>query len=121
MGGISVLLGAASSHWLQGIILSEYVDTFDTAVRFHMIHAISLILTSIVRDNIDNSRFLHASLLGFLSGIFFFCGSLYLISVSGYGILGIIAPIGGVLLVAAWGLLAAGVLRSNKVAKNSKY
>ena len=86
-----------------------------------MIHAISLILTSIVKDNIDNSRLLHASLLGFLSGTFFFSGSLYLISISGYGFLGIVAPIGGILLVAAWGLLAAGVLRSNKVAKNSKY
>ena len=119
MGGISVLLGAASSHWLQSIILSDYVDTFDTAVRFHMIHAISLILTSIVKDNIDNSRLLHASLLGFLSGIFFFCGSLYLISISGYGLLGIVAPIGGVSFVVAWGLFAVGVIKSNKVARNS--
>mgnify|MGYP001178537787 CR=1 FL=1 len=119
MGGISVLLGAASSHWLQGIILSEHFDTFDTAVRFHMIHAIALILASIVKDNISNSSLLNASVWGFLFGIIFFCGSLYLISISGYGLLGIVAPIGGVSFVVAWGLFAVGVIKSNKVARNS--
>ena len=118
MGGVSVLLGAASSHWLQGIILSDHLDTFDTAVRFHMIHSIALILTAIIKDNTRNSSFLQASIWGFLSGMFFFSGSLYLISVSGYGFLGIIAPIGGVAFIAAWGLLAVGVLKVKKVSEH---
>ena len=83
-----------------------------------MIHSIALILTAIIKDNTRNSSFLHASIWGFLSGMFFFSGSLYLISVSGYGFLGIIAPIGGVAFIAAWGLLAVGVLKVKKVSEH---
>ncbi|GIS64875.1 MAG: hypothetical protein CM1200mP3_11230 [Chloroflexota bacterium] len=71
-----------------------------------MIHAISLILTSIVKDNIDNSRLLLQSFGVFIRDIFFLWKSLF-DTVSGYGFLGIIAPIGG-FIGWAWGLLQLG-------------
>jgi len=111
-GAISVLLGAAGSHWLQPLIEGDYTDTYSTAVRFHMLHSLLLILGAIILDRLVPNFFLLASLWFSLIGLAIFCGSLYLLSVTQLSMLGAIAPIGGIFLILGWLSLAVGVLRS---------
>jgi uncharacterized membrane protein YgdD (TMEM256/DUF423 family) len=54
-----------------------------------------------------------------LSGTLFFSGSIYLLSTTGItGInfkpIGFITPVGGVLLIVAWGMLGYSILKSRK-------
>ena len=111
-GAVSVLLGAAGSHWLQPLIEGDYTDTYSTAVRFHMLHSLLLILGAIILDRVTSNLFLLASLWLSLLGLAIFCGSLYVLSVTQFSILGAIAPIGGIFLILGWLSLAVGVLRS---------
>ena len=112
-GAISVLLGAAGSHWLQPLLIEgDYTDTYSTAVRFHMLHSLLLILGAIILDRVRSNLFLLASLWLSLLGLAIFCGSLYVLSVTQFSILGAIAPIGGIFLILGWLSLAVGVLRS---------
>jgi uncharacterized membrane protein YgdD (TMEM256/DUF423 family) len=48
----------------------------------------------------------------FLAGIIVFCGSLYILALSGVRMLGMITPIGGVLFLVAWGHLALACYRA---------
>jgi len=45
------------------------------------------------------------------AGVLIFSGCLYALVLSGQKILGAIVPIGGVLMLLGWGLLALGVMR----------
>ena len=112
-GAISVLLGAAGSHWLQAVIESDYADTYSTAVRFHMLHSLALILGAIVLDRVAPNFFLSVALWLLLFGLAIFCGSLYFLSMTQFSILGAIAPVGGIFLILGWLSFAFGVLRSN--------
>jgi len=47
-----------------------------------------------------------------VAGILIFCGSLYVLSLSGIRWLGAITPIGGLAFIAGWLLLALTALRS---------
>jgi len=47
------------------------------------------------------------------TGIILFSGSLYLLSVTGIKILGIISPLGGVAFLLGWLLLAVAALRNS--------
>ena len=110
---ISVVLGAAGSHWLESVIDSDYTDTYSTAVRFHMLHSLGLIIGAVVIERMTLNFFLSSSLWLLLFGLAIFCGSLYFLSITKFGILGALAPIGGVSLILGWLSLAFGVLRSN--------
>ena len=111
-GAVSVLLGAAGSHWLQPLIEGDYTDTYSTAVRFHMLHSLFLIIGAIILDRVASNFFLLAALWFSLLGLAIFCGSLYVLAVTQFSILGAIAPIGGISLIVGWLSLAFGLLRS---------
>jgi uncharacterized membrane protein YgdD (TMEM256/DUF423 family) len=61
---------------------------------------------------IANSRALAGSRWLMLMGIVLFCGSLYLLSVTGAGWLGAVTPLGGVAFVLAWVLFSTAALRA---------
>jgi uncharacterized membrane protein YgdD (TMEM256/DUF423 family) len=47
----------------------------------------------------------------FTVGILVFSGSLYILAVTGIGVFGAIAPLGGMSLIAAWASLVMGAIR----------
>ena len=59
------------------------------------------------------TRVLTASAALFTLGILFFSGSLYILALSGIGIFGAVAPIGGICLMAGWASLALAAFHSN--------
>ncbi len=60
------------------------------------------------------TKFLRYAAFAFLLGILFFSGSLYLLCITGYGVLGAITPIGGVLFTAGWVLMFTGIYKAKK-------
>ncbi|HEY5716166.1 MAG TPA: DUF423 domain-containing protein [Psychromonas sp.] len=109
LGATGVALGAYASHGLSSWASSAQIGYFQLAVTYQLFHAITLLAVCILSLFISNN-FLIASKIAFVSGILLFSGSLYLYVLTGTKILGALTPIGGLLLIVAWCLVAISLL-----------
>jgi uncharacterized membrane protein YgdD (TMEM256/DUF423 family) len=79
---------------------------WDTAVRYHLLHALALVLAGILGRRGARVRLAG---WGFLLGIALFSGTLYAMALGGPHWLGMVTPVGGVgLLLGWWGIVLAG-------------
>ena len=110
---ISVAAGAAGTHALEDVIDADALDTFETAVRFQMYHALALLFTGLLSSRWTSwvKRLVNAAGWLFTFGTVIFSGSLYILALTDIGLFGAIAPIGGACLLAGWASLALGVIR----------
>lgn len=110
---IGVVLGAFGAHALKGKFREpRYAEIWNTAVQYQMYHALGLFVIGILSmDTLigETSLLSWASYLMF-AGVVFFSGSLYTLSLIGVRKLGAITPIGGLLFLIAWALVAVEVL-----------
>ncbi|MGI9073830.1 MAG: DUF423 domain-containing protein [Bryobacteraceae bacterium] len=91
------------------------MSVYEKAVFYHFIHALGILLVSLLaRTNaISISGQARVAWL-LLIGIIIFSGSLYAIALSGARILGAITPIGGIAFIAGWLLLAYEAVRARR-------
>ncbi|MGA7955011.1 MAG: DUF423 domain-containing protein [Gloeobacterales cyanobacterium] len=101
---LSVVAGAFGAHWLKNQLDVQSLEIFQTAARYQMYHALALLVLGWVTMTSDNRMLLWAGWC-FTAGILIFSGSLYGLSLSGIKILGAVAPLGGLSLMAGWGIL----------------
>ena len=108
----AVLLGAFGAHALKET-LSAYdsIQTWETAVRYQMWHAIALILLSMISLTQPIPKMTGPC---FAIGTLLFSGSLYGLALDGPKWLGPITPLGGLSLMIGWLLLAYSCFK-NKV------
>ncbi|MEH6578116.1 MAG: DUF423 domain-containing protein [Amphritea sp.] len=109
-GFIVVTLGAFASHMLRGTLSDRLYDVFQTGVQYQMFHTLALLLVGVLLDR-HRSKLLSGSALLFALGILLFSGSLYLLAISGTRWLGAITPLGGVLFLSGWLMLAIAQIR----------
>jgi uncharacterized membrane protein YgdD (TMEM256/DUF423 family) len=110
--GLAVILGAFGAHSLRARLDAYLMGIYERAVFYHFIHALGLLVVPLfVRAGVlkEGSGSLVCWLL--LAGIVIFCGSLYVLAVTGIRVLGAITPIGGLSFIAAWLALAFFLLR----------
>jgi uncharacterized membrane protein YgdD (TMEM256/DUF423 family) len=111
LGGLSVALGAFGAHGLESYLAAhDQAANFETAVRYQMYHALALALVGLLAERAQ-SKVLAAAGWLFVTGAVLFCGSLYGISLAHIKYVGVVAPVGGALLIAGWIALAVGALR----------
>ena len=110
LGLTGVIAGAAGTHALENTLDADSLDTFETAVRFQMYHALALLLVGFLADRRKSRLFQLVGLL-FVGGVVLFSGSLYLLAVTDVGAFGAVAPVGGVGLILGWATLALSALR----------
>lgn len=98
LGALGVALGAFGAHGLREAVTAERLEVFETAVRYHLIHAVALVLAGIAG----------APRAGwaFLVGVLLFSGSLYLLVLTGTRWLGAVTPVGGLFFILGWVFLA---------------
>jgi uncharacterized membrane protein YgdD (TMEM256/DUF423 family) len=101
---IAVTLGAFGAHALKEKLSEKYLAIWETAVQYQMYHAIGLIVIGILMSSSIIGPVSQLSWAGYLmlAGIVIFSGSLYILSLSGIGVLGAITPIGGIAFLVAW-------------------
>jgi len=104
---LAVILGAFGAHGLRGRLDEYLMGVYEKAVFYHFIHALGILAVSILprAGALPAGRAATVCAL-LLAGIAVFCGSLYVLAVTGQRILGAITPIGGVAFIAGWLLLA---------------
>lgn len=108
LAALGVTAGAFGAHGLKEMVRT---DLYETAVLYHLIHAMGIVLVgAVARDRAVPALRVSAGL--FLVGIVLFCGSLYALSLHGPKWLGMVAPVGGLALILGWIALAVGAWRS---------
>jgi len=114
LGFLGVALGAFGAHGLkklwQGLADAENrAGWWQTASFYHLVHALALVLVATLWRT-ESSKSMTISAVCFACGIVIFCGSLYVMSLTGMRALGAVTPIGGLLLLAGWLSLAIAAL-----------
>lgn len=110
-GLLAVIAGAAGTHALRETLDASALGTFETAARFQMYHALALLAVGLLAMRWQ-TRALTVSAALFTLGTLLFSGSLYILALSGIGIFGAIAPVGGLCLMAGWASLILGAIIS---------
>jgi uncharacterized membrane protein YgdD (TMEM256/DUF423 family) len=115
---IAVALGAFGAHGLRDALASEQLRTFEIGVRYQFYHALALFGVGLLLYWRKVSLLKWAGWL-FFAGILLFSGSLYLLSVRELFALpvewlGPVTPIGGLLFMAAWGVLLFSTYQENQ-------
>lgn len=119
LGMIAIILGAFGAHALKKVLTIDQLATFETGVRYQMYHGLFLLFIGLMNDISQKTKKTIYFLV--LFGVLLFSGSIYLLATNNltsfdFKSLGFLTPIGGVLLIAAWGVLLITVL--NKRAQN---
>ena len=110
LGFLGVALGAFGAHGLDQTLPPKQLANYDTAVRYHMYHALAL-LGLVAVANPLGVRTVRIVAWSFTLGVILFSGSLYLYAVTGKSWLGAITPIGGLGFLVGWAVLAIGAIR----------
>jgi len=101
MGALAVIAGAFGGHALDRLLSPSDMAVYQTAVKYHFWHALALLAVGFGQVKHDDI-WLRRSAALFSLGIVLFCGSLYLLTLSGVRSLGIITPFGGFALITGW-------------------
>ncbi|HCF03950.1 DUF423 domain-containing protein [Flavobacterium sp.] len=117
IGMVAIILGAFGAHALKKVLTPEQLISFETGVRYQMYQAFFLFFLATQNDILEKTKKTIFTLI--LSGTFFFSGSIYLLSTMGitgvnFKPIGFITPIGGLLLIIAWGMLGYSIIQSRK-------
>lgn len=111
LAAVAVAAGAFGAHALADRLTPARLATWETAARYHLIHALALVLLGALSARWP-APLLSASGWLFLFGIVVFGGTVYALALGGPRWLGAITPIGGASLIAGWVVLAIAVARS---------
>jgi uncharacterized membrane protein YgdD (TMEM256/DUF423 family) len=112
-GFTGVALGAFAAHGLKGQLSPEYLVVFQTGVHYQLVHALALFGVALLAERLPG-RLLTAAGSLFGVGILLFSGSLYALTLSGLGKLGMITPLGGLCFLAGWLCLGLAALRAGR-------
>lgn len=102
LGILGIALGAFGSHVLADKLSPDAFKSFDTGVQYQLYHTLVLLFVN-TYSGFSLTTKKNISLLFFL-GIFFFSGSIYLISIGGIAAKTIwfVTPLGGLLFITGW-------------------
>jgi len=113
-GALAVLLGAFGAHLLKQMISPDMLEIYQTGIHYQFYHTFALLGVGILM-NFDPTKTLKWSGYLFIAGTTIFSGFLYLLALTGIKALGMIVPIGGLTLVAAWILLLVCALKIKRL------
>ncbi|MGF7040705.1 DUF423 domain-containing protein [Mucilaginibacter lappiensis] len=115
-GMLAVITGAFGAHGLKALLPASQLEVWHTAVQYNFYHVFALLFLSTFAK--FKNRLITLAYYFFTFGIVCFSGSLYLLScrsILGWDwliALGPITPLGGLLFILGWLMLALAALRN---------
>jgi uncharacterized membrane protein YgdD (TMEM256/DUF423 family) len=114
-GALAVGLGAFGAHGLRHSVTPERLEIWRTAVQYQMFHTLALLVLGLLGGALD----VRWAARLFTVGILIFSGSLYVLVLSGIGVLGAVTPLGGAAFIAGWLSLGWSVWRGDGAARTA--
>ncbi len=105
--GLGVAAGAFGAHALRDHLTPASLELFRTAALYQLLHGIAIVAIAGGMSHFDKVRLGLACWLMAL-GTLLFSGSLYVLAATGLRLAGYLTPVGGLLLLLAWGFVFAG-------------
>jgi len=102
----AVALGAFGAHAVRTKLAPDLMAVYQTAVQYHFWHALGLLAVGILLLHKPDSGALAAAAWLLVAGLLLFCGSLYVLALTGIRGWGAVTPIGGAAFLGAWAALA---------------
>lgn len=107
-GFFGIIFGAFGAHRLKRVLPPEVLQSFETGVKYQLIHAVVLLILGFHFEFIDFTERMIAS--SFIIGVILFSFSIYALCYAkakklNLKFLGPVTPVGGLLLMTGWGLL----------------
>lgn len=117
MGITAIILGAFGAHALKNFLSMDQFSSFETGIKYQMYHTLFLLFLG--TTTLINEKTKKTILLLVVFGVFFFSGSIYLLTTKAitaidFSLLGIVTPIGGALIIVAWGVLFWNIWKSKR-------
>ena len=111
--GAGIAMGAFGAHGLKNVASAHYIQVFETGVQYQVYTALGIMLLSLFGKPLEKP------ILLILAGMWIFSVSLYFIGLNeilGASLkkLGMITPIGGLLMIAGWCWAGILLLRQRK-------
>jgi len=100
LGAIGVVFGAFGAHALKARLDPAQLSSWQTAVEYHLLHAVALLALALFASATGRSVAWPATLFGV--GVVFFSGSIYVLVLGGPRWLGPVTPLGGLCLIGGW-------------------
>lgn len=103
----AVMLGAFGAHALKDKITPEKLASYETGVRYQIIHAVVLLVVALLLGQADSSLLRWSGHL-MVTGVVLFSFSIYLLAlrdmlgIASWRWLGPVTPAGGLCLIAGW-------------------
>lgn len=125
-GATGVLAGALGAHGLKGVLADPDLESFQTAVRYQLLHALALLVAGVlseVRPGLAKPArpwAMRLAVASFAVGTVLFSGGIYAWLATGARPIVHVVPVGGVVLALGWlGLMAVAVGRGAAAEKAS--
>ena len=107
LGGFAVAIGAFGAHGLKARVDAQVLGWWETAVQYQMWHALAILMLGL-----SGQTWVRLPGWLFAAGVLIFSGTLYAMSFGAPRWFGAITPIGGVLMIAGWAVLALQSVRN---------
>jgi uncharacterized membrane protein YgdD (TMEM256/DUF423 family) len=123
LGMIAIIFGAFGAHALKKVLSLDQLATFETGVQYQTYHALFLLLIGIMPNLAEKTKkYIYYFTL---FGVILFSGSIYLLATNNltsfdFKIIGFVTPIGGLLLILAWGTLLSHFFDKKSQNKNNQ-
>lgn len=101
---LGIIVGALAAHALRGVLEPRQLESLHTAVNYQLFNALGLLLVGLLMRS-DAAAGLGWVAVGLVAGIVCFSGGIYLMLAGAPRVLGLVTPLGGVLLIGSWLLL----------------
>ena len=107
---IGIVVGALAAHALQKVLEPRQLESLHTAVNYQLFNALGLLVIGVLMRGDDLPAL--KTVAGLLvAGILCFSGGIYLMLAGAPKFLGLVTPVGGLFLIAAWGWFALAMFR----------
>jgi uncharacterized membrane protein YgdD (TMEM256/DUF423 family) len=111
LAAVAVAAGAFGAHGLAARLSPERLATWETAARYHMYGAFSVVLVALAALRFPSSLLSVAGWL-LVAGTLIFGGTVYALALGGPRWLGAVTPLGGLGLILGWLLVAVAVWKA---------
>ena len=112
MAALAVVLGAFGAHALKTRLPAGMLGVYQTAVQYHFWHALGVLAVGLALQLLPEAGWLRSAGWLLTAGIVLFCGSLYLLALTGSKWLGAVTPLGGLAFILGWLSVMVAALRA---------